>query len=181
MVLNGQSEENSPVHHQHCLWQMRRRRRRLKRQRRWKRQRRPSSCCAFQFASFVRSLFSVNKFRSIGHFIHSVAVTAAAAAAVATCYAFQLNRSIRIVNVTSTIQLLTVCQCKSCLASHFVYYQTFTFQLFHSASSTALDQILAISMPHETYEHYHGKTMTVPHTELHRTNEWTFLSIQFTL
>lgn len=57
---------------------------------------------------FVRLLFSVNKFYNIGHFIHFVAFAVDAAAAVATCYVFQLNRNIHIVNVTSTIQLLTV-------------------------------------------------------------------------
>lgn len=166
MVLNGQSEESSPVRHPHCLWQMRRRRR-------WKRQRRPSSCCAFQFVSFVRSLFSVNKFNSIGHFIHSVA-----AAAVTTCYAFQLNRSIHIVNVTSTIQLLTACYASGSLVKHYIL---FTIKLLHFSSFTALDQILVISMLRETHEHYHGKTMTVPHTILQWTDERKCLSIQFTL
>lgn len=89
---------------------------------------RPSSCSAFQFVS--RSLFSVNKFHSIGHFIHLVA--AAAAAHSPLCYAFHLNGCIHNVNVTNFIQLLVVCIIVQ--GRHFKHHILFTTKLLHFSS-----------------------------------------------
>lgn len=150
-----EDEESLPS--QAMLWQMRRQHQ----QRRW-RCRRPSSCCAFQFISFAL-LFSVNKFYSIGHFIHFVA-------AVTTCTMY--SEWIETFTL-STWQVLSSYLQFGWLVKHLIL---FSIKLLHFCTSvlTLLTPFVKIYsqlrcyMKHMSNEYYHGKKMTLPHAHIIR-------------